>query len=1086
MDRYIEVEVAAKFEGWTQKFRSLRIAGRCAAAVVICALLTPIVVVAKGDQLSSTDGVPANFTLPEGLSPADWQQIQTQIDRYRQEQRYQIQAVDEGFTASNLTHSFDVRFEADGSTQLILAGTDNRRSHQITLKPLALGYGFDADQSRQSLIRPSERTADGAVVSTAWNDSLKEWWVNSPAGLEQWLELATPPVGRSSSDEPLIVTMALDTTLEASVQGHGEDQYLQLQDDAASVRFEKLRVFDAEGRAVPASMQLTGQMLAYVIDDRQARYPLTIDPAFVQQAYLKASSNQVGASFGWSVATSGDTVVVGAYREASQSGAAYVFVRSGGTWEQQAFLKASNADNGDQFGHSVAVSDDTIVVGAHFEESNATGVNGDENDDSASFSGAAYVFVRSAGTWSQQAYLKASNTGSGDRFGRSVSVSGNTVVVGAQLEDSNAIGVDGDGTNNSASNSGAAYVFMRSGNTWAQQAYLKASNTDSHDEFGFSVAVSGDTVVVGALWEDSNATGVDGDGSDNSATSSGAAYVFVHSDNTWSQQAYLKAHNAGSGDVFGISVAISGDTVVAGAAYEASSATGVDGDGSDNSANFAGAAYVFVCSGGTWSQQAYLKASNTESFDRFGWSVTVSGGTVVVGANLEDSNATGVDGNGGDNSASDSGAAYVFVRSDSNWSQQTYLKASNTGSDDQFGQSVAVSGDTVVVGAFAEASNATGVDGDGSDNSALNSGAAYVFGVPAFTVGGEVVGLFGSGLVLRNNDADDLPISSNGSFEFDTALLDGTGYEVTVAVQPTNPSQTCIVSNGAGNLAGADVTDVDVTCTTDSYTVTTLAINGSITSTVDPVVEWGQTTTVIGQADANHYFVSVDGCNGTQQSNSDQSITDFSYETGEIEADCTVSAEFLIRTYSMASTVSSGQGNIDVLTPVVEHGNNADFEVTPDSGWSLQSFTGDTCTPFDNGDGTWTATTITSDCEVTAVFIEDTSTALVTGMSPAIVGIPVTYTISVTGTTSAPADGQVELISDLDGVICNLTSADTIDGQTAVFSCQHSWNVAGEHLMTAIFSDSTSHKDSDDQIQQTIVSNETVFNDRFESNRNLD
>ena len=242
-----------------------------------------------------------------------------------------------------------------------------------------------------------------------------------------------------------------------------------------------------------------------------------------------------------------------------------------------------------------------------------------------------------------------------------MAVAGDTVVVGARFEDSNATGVNGDGTDNSANAAGAAYVFTRSGATWSQQAYLKASNTEVGDEFGVSVAVAGDTVVVGANGEDSNATGVGGNEADNNAPTAGAAYVFTRSGATWSQQAYLKASNTGAGDGFGNSVAVSGDTVVVGANGEDSNATGVGGNEADNNAPTAGAAYVFTRSGATWSQQAYLKASNTGMSDQFGYSVAVAGDTVVVGANLEDSNATGVNGDGTDNSANAAGAAYLFA-----------------------------------------------------------------------------------------------------------------------------------------------------------------------------------------------------------------------------------------------------------------------------------------------------------------------------------------------------------------------------------------------------------------------------------------
>jgi hypothetical protein len=189
-------------------------------------------------------------------------------------------------------------------------------------------------------------------------------------------------------------------------------------------------------------------------------------------------------------------------------------------------VKASNTDIFDSFGVSVAVSGDTVLVGAWDEASNATGVNGDQADNSAVQAGAAYVFARNGTTWSQQAYLKASNTDAHDAFGIQVAVAGDTVVVGAPSESSSATGVDGDQEDNSAGAAGAAYVFVRNGTTWSQQAYLKASNTNASDGFG-GVAVSGDTVVVGAIGESSNATGVNGDQTDNSAMFAGAAYVFT-------------------------------------------------------------------------------------------------------------------------------------------------------------------------------------------------------------------------------------------------------------------------------------------------------------------------------------------------------------------------------------------------------------------------------------------------------------------------------------------------------------------------------------------------------------------------------
>jgi len=468
--------------------------------------------------------------------------------------------------------------------------------------------------------------------------------------------------------------------------------------------------------------------------------------SIAQEAYLKASNTDASDLFGVSIAVAGDTVIVGAFSEdssatgvngnqannsADESGAAYVFVRSGSSWVQQAYLKASNTEEGDTFGSVVAISGNTIVVGAPAEASSTTGVNGLQTDNSAPGSGAAYVFVRSGSVWTQQAYLKASNTNMNDAFGFSVAVSGDTVVVGANIEASNAVGVNGNQADNSALQAGAAYVFVRSGNVWTQQAYLKASNTNTADNFGYAVSVSGETIVVGALQERSNATGVNGNQANNSLLSAGAAYVFTRTGSTWSQQAYLKASNTELRDQFGSSVAVSGDTALVGAIGEDSSAVGVNGNQTDNAASGAGAAYVFVRSGSVWSQQAYLKASNSNANDTFGFALALDADTVVVGSPFEESNALGINGNQLDNSAPGAGAAYVFGRSGTAWKQRAYLKASNTDAGDAFAGSVAVSGGTGLVGAAGEASTANGVGGNQASNAATFAGAAYAFGVPS-------------------------------------------------------------------------------------------------------------------------------------------------------------------------------------------------------------------------------------------------------------------------------------------------------------------------------------------------------------------
>ncbi len=453
--------------------------------------------------------------------------------------------------------------------------------------------------------------------------------------------------------------------------------------------------------------------------------------------------------FGLSTAISGDTMVVGAQYDSSDetgvkngtageangnlggSGAAYVYRKIGNDWVQEAYLKGSGTSIGDIFGTSVAISADTIVVGAFKEDSNETGVkNGTTGgtNDLLTDSGAAYVFRRTGNLWTQEAYLKGSATSRGDRFGRKVAISGDTIIVGAAEEDSNETGVKNGatgGTNDLLTDSGAAYVFRRTGNLWAQEAYLKASSTDSDDQFGYSVAISGDTIVVGARLEEDP-----GDVTLNS----GAAYVFRRTGALWAQEAYLKNSGISSNGNFGSSLAIAGDTIVVGALYEDSNEMGVK-NGIQGGINLmstdSGAAYVFKRTGTFWVQEAYLKSSNPFPSSYFGQSVSISGDTIVVGSDLEDSDEEGVkNGTGGglNNLRTCSGAAYVFKRAGNLWSQEAYLKGLGTSNWDRFGSSVAVSGDSIMVGAPYEASDELGIKNGpfgGLNDLWKDSGAAY-------------------------------------------------------------------------------------------------------------------------------------------------------------------------------------------------------------------------------------------------------------------------------------------------------------------------------------------------------------------------
>jgi hypothetical protein len=469
--------------------------------------------------------------------------------------------------------------------------------------------------------------------------------------------------------------------------------------------------------------------------------------------YVKASNTERDDWFGSAVAVSadGNTVAISASEEDSGAigingtqttnthagaGAVYVFVRSGGLWVQQAYVKASNTGALYSFGGSLALSGDgnTLAVGSYAEKSASTGINQSQNDDNLPQAGAVYVFTRNAGTWTQQAYVKASNTNAYDAFGSSVTLSGdgNTLAVGAHWEESSATGVDGDQMNNDVILSGAVYVFGRTNTTWTHRAYLKASNTQLGGYFGGSIALSADasTLAVGSFGE---ASCFLADPLNRDCVEAGAVYVFRQAAGLWSQEAYLKAPHPSVEDRFGGALALSstGSTLAVGAATEDSAARGIGGDPQDEDASNSGAIFVFERSVATWSAPTYIKSSRSDAGDLFGTSLALaaSGDTLIVGAPEEDGASQGYGGDPASNAASNAGAVFMFTRSAGGWAETSYLKAPNGESPDHLGFSLAVSATatTIVAGGVLEASSATGVGGDGSLDDAAASGAAYVF-----------------------------------------------------------------------------------------------------------------------------------------------------------------------------------------------------------------------------------------------------------------------------------------------------------------------------------------------------------------------
>ena len=559
-----------------------------------------------------------------------------------------------GYEASNPEQGYRTVFTRAG---VEVSGTGRNGSDwRLGMKLIGYGYGqrnqavtFASVKAKDTRIEYERRAPDGSSIS--------EWYINRANGLEQGFTISKAPA-KKKAGERLNLWLELSGDLKARLAEGGQAILLNGRAAGPGLRYDKLHAFDAKGRELEARMNLSGDQVRLEVVDELAIYPVTIDPTLAQEAKLTASDAAAGDQFGLNVAIDGETAVVGARSDdtaaGTDAGSAYVFVRSGSSWSQQAKLTASDAAAGDRLGISVAISGDTIVVGADFD------------NDAGSFSGSAYVFVRSGTSWSQQAKLTAGDGAAGDQFGFNVGISGETVVVGAVGDDSGA---------------GSAYVFVRSGTSWSQQQKLTASDAAAGDLFGFAVTIGGDTVGVGAPQDD--------DG----GSSSGSAYVFVRSGTSWSQQMKLTASDAAAGDQFGRNaVGLSGDTLVTGAPGDDT------GAGSD-----AGSAYVFVRSGTSWSQQAKLTASDGAAGDTFGLSAGISGDTVVANASNDDDGGT------------NSGSAYVFTRSGTSWSQQQKLTASDAAAGDQFGFSVSISGNTVVAGA------------PNDDDGGSNSGSAYVF-----------------------------------------------------------------------------------------------------------------------------------------------------------------------------------------------------------------------------------------------------------------------------------------------------------------------------------------------------------------------
>ena len=534
------------------------------------------------------------------------------------------------------------------------------RAGRATWRAELRGYGHGERLRAATPVVP--RAHDNRVEYR--RGDVTEWYVNGPLGVEQGFTLAQTVGDRRG--EPLTIALSVSGTLSASVDASGTSMTLSAPNGVGVLRYGGLTAYDAAGRELRAWMELEADQLTLRVDDVDAQYPVVVDP-FIQQSKLTASDGAPLDRLGAAVAISGDTVVVGAPFDDvgpyNSLGSAYVFLKTAGGWAgsltESAKLTASDGQSDLFFGLSVAIEGDTIVVGAlgDFIGSNLN-------------QGSAYVFQKPAGGWSgtlnETAKLTASDGASNDLFGSSVSISGDTIVAGAP------------GPSGLSAHHGSAYVFVRPVEGWtgalSENAKLTASDGAPTDQFGFSVAISQHAVVIGAFHHDAVAI-----------VDRGAAYLFVRPVIGWSgaltENAKLTASDGAADDRFGFSVAISGDTVVAGAP----------------SAAFArGSAYVFVEPADGWSgdltQNATLTASDGVASDSFGRSVAASGPNILVGATGDDigSNAN-------------QGSVYVFVRPAGGWTgtlaETEKSIASDGAAGDNFGISAAVRGGTSVIGA---------------------------------------------------------------------------------------------------------------------------------------------------------------------------------------------------------------------------------------------------------------------------------------------------------------------------------------------------------------------------------------------------
>lgn len=498
--------------------------------------------------------------------------------------------------------------------------------------------------------------------------------------------------------------------------------------------------------------------------------------------FLKPGEPKINLGFGKKIAMSGNQAVVGADNAESFRGRAYVLEVNpeDGEWRHILTLTADPRNDGgntdfDAFGTSVAISGNTIAVGCPGDDS-----NGDPADTSLSGSGAVYIFVHEGGSWQQQAYLKAAQPVFNSGFGSQVAMDGDTLAVatGEFYE------------TNEKSGSGRVHIFQRTDSNWTQIQVLDSPYPDSETRFAGALALEGNLLAVGVPMDGSSASGIGGDSTSKNAVRSGAAWIYENVDGTWTQDAYVKASNTHARAEFGAAIAISSGRILVGSPGEKSRGVGVNGDQSPDliqSPDF-GAAYVFAKSDSVdWQQQVYLKApdrnhqANTFINDRFGGSLAISGNVILIGAEGDDNPTRGINGDLAGVGASASGAAHLFrFADDTGWRYTDFIKASNADSSDAFGRTVAMSGAYALVGAPGESSRSHLTP---EDNSIRSTGAIYAY-------------------LISPSDGE----TPDGPFLFESITFISTPIAGRIAVSASisGPPNSSAIIERAGEIVGED------------------------------------------------------------------------------------------------------------------------------------------------------------------------------------------------------------------------------------------------------------------------------------------